>query len=82
MQKRVRFDFEIQFTNGGSLTGQDFRLDIDGDVISDQALVDYLISDLRLLMVGQTRIFNKEIITEAHKRKPVMTSASAVSWLT
>lgn len=71
MQKRVRFDFEIQFTNGGSLTGQDFRLDIDGDSISDQALADYIIADLRLLMVGRTRIFNKEIINEAHKRKPV-----------
>lgn len=71
MQKRVRFDFEIHFTNGGSLTGQDFRLDIDGDAISDQALVDYVIADLRLLMVGRTRIFNKEIINEAHKRNPV-----------
>ena len=71
MQKRVRFDFEFFFTNGGSLTGQGFRLDIDGDAISDQALVDHVITDLRLLMVGQTRIFNKEIITEAHKRKPL-----------
>ncbi|GAB3778713.1 hypothetical protein GCM10028818_28160 [Spirosoma horti] len=71
MQKRVRFDFEIHFTNGGSLTGQDFRLDIDGEDISDQALANYVIADLRLLMVGQTRIFNKEIIAEAHKRRPV-----------
>lgn len=71
MQKRVRFDFEIQFTNGGSLKGEDFRLDIDGDTISDQALTDYIIADLRLLMVGRTRIFNKAIITEAHKRTPV-----------
>jgi len=75
MQKRVRFDFEIHFTNGGSLTGQDFRLDIDGEDISDQALADYVIADLRLLMVGQTRIFNKEIIAEAHKRKPVVSTS-------
>ena len=71
MQKRVRFDFEFHFTNGGSLTGQDFRLDIEGDDISDQALIDYVITDLRLLMVGQTRVFNKEIITEAYRRKPL-----------
>jgi arylformamidase len=71
MQKRVRFDFEIYFTNGGSLRGEDFRLDIDGDDISDQALADYVIADLRLLMVGQTKILNKAIITEAHKRNPV-----------
>ena len=29
-QKRVRFDFEVEFTNGGGLQGQGFRLDIDG----------------------------------------------------
>ncbi|QMW02407.1 cyclase family protein [Spirosoma foliorum] len=68
MQKRVKFDFEFYFTNGGSLKGEDFRLDIEGETISDQALIDYVIADLRLLMVGQARILNKEIITEAHKR--------------
>ena len=25
---RVAFDFEIEFTNGGGLQGQDFRLDV------------------------------------------------------
>lgn len=28
--KRVCFDFEIDFSNGGGIQGQDFRLDIDG----------------------------------------------------
>lgn len=71
MQKRVKFDFEFFFTNGGSLKGEDFRLDIEGESISDQALVDYVIADLRLLLVGQANILNKEIITEAHKRAPI-----------
>jgi arylformamidase len=69
MEKRVVFDFEIYFSNGGSLKGQDFRLDIYGDDISDQELGEYIISDMRLLMVGETRILNKKIISEAHKRK-------------
>ncbi len=73
MDKRVKFDFAIYFTNGGSLKGEDFRLDIDGDDISDQALADYIVADLRLLMVGKTVILNKEILTEPHKRKPVST---------
>ena len=30
MDKRVQFDFEIYFTNGGSIKGQDFRLDCYG----------------------------------------------------
>lgn len=68
MQKRVVFDFEIDFSNGGGLQGQDFRLDIDGDDIGDEALADYIVRDMRLLMVGAVRIRNKRIIEEAHKR--------------
>ena len=71
MQKRVKFDFEIYFTNGGSIKGEDFRLDISGDDISDKVLADYIVEDLRLLMVGQTKILNKVIFEEQHKRKPI-----------
>ena len=71
MNKRVKFDFEIYFTNGGSIKGENFRLDITGDDISDKELTDHIVADMRLLMVGQTKIFNKEILHEKHKRKPV-----------
>lgn len=67
-EKRVCFDFEVSFTNGGGVQGQDFRLDIDGDDIDDATLARYVISDLRLLMVGEVRILNKRIIAERHKR--------------
>lgn len=67
-QRRVRFDFEIEFLNGGGLQGQDFRLDIDGDDIGDDALAELIVRDLRLLMVGTVRILNKVILTEPHKR--------------
>lgn len=69
MRKRVVFDFEIDFSNGGGLQGQDFRLDIEGNGIGDEALADYLVRDMRLLMVGAVRIRNKRIIEEAHKRR-------------
>ena len=71
MEKRVQFDFEIDFTNGGGIQGQGFRLDIAGDNIGDQELADYLVSDMRLLMVGQVRIRNKTILIEKHKRVPI-----------
>lgn len=67
-EKRVRFDFEIEFLNGGGVQGQDFRLDVPGDDISDEALAAQVIADLRLLMVGEVRILNKKFIEEAHKR--------------
>lgn len=70
MDKRVKFDFEIDFTNGGGIQGQDFRLDIEGDEISDAELAEYIVKDMRLLMVGEVRILNKQIITEKHKRQP------------
>lgn len=66
--KRVQFDFEIDFSNGGGIQGQGFRLDIDGDDIGDAALADTIVRDLRLLMVGAVRILNKQIIVERHKR--------------
>ena len=68
MDKRVKFDFEIDFTNGGGIQGQDFRLDIEGDDISDEELAKYIVRDMRLLMVGEVRILNKQIIEEQHKR--------------
>jgi hypothetical protein len=69
MDKRVVFDFEIEFTNGGGIQGQEFRLDIDGDDISDEELARYIVEDMRLLMVGNVRILNKKIINEKHKRR-------------
>jgi arylformamidase len=70
MDKRVQFDFEIEFSNGGGLQGQQFRLDIPGDDIADAALADTIVRDMRLLMVGKVRVFNKKIIEEQHKRLP------------
>lgn len=67
-QKRVQFDFEVEFLNGGGIQGQGFRLDIDGDDIDDRALAQYIVQDLRLLMVGRALILNKSIIVEPHKR--------------
>lgn len=79
--KRVCFDFEVDFSNGGGIQGQDFRLDIDGDDITDDMLAAHIIADLRLLMVGEVRILNKRIIEERHKRaaaavRPAVANAS------
>lgn len=73
IQHRVRFDFVVHFTNGGSLSAQDFRLDIAGSEISDDALAAHLIQDMRLLMAGRVDISNKQILVEPHKRSPIST---------
>jgi arylformamidase len=69
MDKRVVFDFAIEFSNGGGIQGQDFRLDMRGDEISDQELADYIVADLRLLMVSRVQILKKSYIIEKHKRE-------------
>jgi len=75
-EKRVQFDFEIEFSNGGGLRGEAFRLDIDGDDIADEALADAIVRDMRLLMVGAVRIRNKTILVEPHKRAAVAKAAA------
>ncbi len=76
MDNRVVFDFEIDFSNGGGIQGQDFRLDLSGDTISDKDLADHIVEDMQLLMVGEVRILNKHIIAEPHKRQPIDTPKS------
>lgn len=76
-EKRVCFDFEVDFSNGGGIQGQDFRLDIAGDDIADDALAAYIIRDMRLLMVGEVRILNKKIVAERHKRQASGAPAAA-----
>lgn len=66
--KRVVFDFEIDFLNGGGIQGQGFRLDIDNDDIGDQEIGDALVRDLQLVMVESVHIRNKRIIEERHKK--------------
>ena len=66
---RVIFDFDISFSNGGGLQGQDFRLDIDGQTVGDQALAALVVEDLRLLMVNEVTISNKRYTDEPHKRE-------------
>ena len=53
MDKRVKFDFEIYLTNGGSIKGQNFCLDIEGDSITDKELADCIVADMRLLKAGE-----------------------------
>ena len=79
MDRRVAFDFDIEFTNGGGLQGQDFRLDVPAEDVTDAWIGDALVRDLRLLMVGDVRIRNRRILEEPHKRglEPAASDGSA-----
>lgn len=66
--RRVVFDFDIVFSNGGGVQGQDFRLDIDGTEIGDTDLAGAIVDDLHLLMVEKVIVANKRYVNEPHKR--------------
>src|SRR5262249_14987142 len=63
-------------SNGGGIQGQGFRLDIDGDDISDEELAVAIVRDLRLLMGSEARILNKQIVRELHKRSRITRQTS------
>jgi arylformamidase len=67
-QYRAELDFEITFSNGGSLRGEGFRIDIDDPGLTGPGLGAALIGDLGLLMADQVEIRRYRIITERHKR--------------
>lgn len=66
-QRRVRFDAEVTFTNGGDLQVHDFRLDIPGTDIEDGELAELFVRHLGLLMVEKVRISAKRLLQERHK---------------
>jgi arylformamidase len=67
-QYRAELDFEITFSNGGSLRGAGFRIDIDDPGLTEPGLGEALVADLGLLMADRVEIRRYRIITERHKR--------------
>jgi hypothetical protein len=59
---RVKFDFRVDFTNGGFVEGRDFLLDLEGKTVSDDDLKVMIVESMNLAKAGEVRIFKKEIV--------------------
>ena len=59
---RVKFDFRVDFTNGGYVEGHDFLLDLDGGTVSDDDLQAMIVDSMNLAKAGEVKIFKKEIV--------------------
>jgi len=59
---RVKFDFRVDFTNGGYVEGHDFLLDLDRDTVSDDDLQAMIVESMNLAKAGEVKIFKKEIV--------------------
>jgi hypothetical protein len=59
---RVKFDFRVDFTNGGFVQGQDFLLDLEGADVSDEALKEMIVDAMNLARAGTVTLSKKQIV--------------------
>jgi hypothetical protein len=59
---RVKFDFRVDFTNGGYVEGREFLLDLEGDTVSEDELKIMIVESMNLAKAGEVAIFKKEIV--------------------
>jgi hypothetical protein len=62
LEFRVKFDFRVDFTNGGYVEGHDFLLDLEGSMVSDDDLKAMIVESMNLARAGDIKIYKKEIV--------------------
>jgi kynurenine formamidase len=65
---RAELDFEITFSNGGSLRGREFMIDIEHPGMTEEELGEALIRDLGLLMADRVDIHSRQVMRARHRR--------------
>ena len=61
-QYRVKFDFRVDFTNGGHVQGEDFLLDLDGSEVDDARLKEMIVESMNLARAGTVTLYKKQIV--------------------
>ena len=59
---RVKFDFRVDFINGGYVEGREFLLDLERNAVSDEELKVMIVESMNLAKAGEVQIFKKEIV--------------------
>ena len=59
---RIKFDFRVDFTNGGYVEGHDFLLDLERNTVSEDDLKIMIVESMNLARAGQVEIYKKEIV--------------------
>jgi hypothetical protein len=59
---RVKFDFRVDFDNGGYVEGHDFLLDLEWPEVSDAELAGMIVDAMNLARAGRVRINRKRIV--------------------
>lgn len=66
-QYRAHFDAHVEFTNGGGLTANGFRLDLPSKDVDGQTVGRLFVQHLGLALVGSVRLTNLTIVEERHR---------------
>lgn len=74
---RAHFDARITFLNGGSLTAEDFRLDLPSGDESEAEVGRLLIGHLGLALVGDVTLSDLRIVAEPHRGSRGITPGTA-----
>ncbi|HZJ56394.1 MAG TPA: cyclase family protein [Myxococcaceae bacterium] len=77
METRALFDFVVTFTNGGSLRGEGFRLDLPRADTPEGEIAGLLVAHLGLLMVERVELRQLRRIEEPHRGSRGVPRASA-----
>jgi hypothetical protein len=59
---RVKFDFRVDFTNGGYVEGRDFLLDLEGDSVTEDELKVMIVESMNLAKAGEVKVYKSEIV--------------------
>lgn len=59
---RVKFDFRVEFTNGGHLQGEDFLLDLEDSQVTDEELKTMIVESMNLAKAGIVTVYKKQIV--------------------
>jgi hypothetical protein len=59
---RVKFDFRVDFENGGHVQGEDFLLDLEGDDVADEDLKRMIVEAMNLARAGPVTIYRKQVV--------------------
>ena len=66
-QHRAHFDAIVEFSNGGGLTAEGFRIDLPGATADENEVARLFVQHLGLALVGRVDIRNLEIVEEQHR---------------
>jgi hypothetical protein len=58
---RVKFDFRVEFTNGGHVQGADFLLDLKENAVTNDELKRMIVESMNLAKAGEVTIFKKQV---------------------